>query len=196
MVGRKSGTALKHMPTTKFYGDRFSLPGCSGQRQPGLLSLVWRSLRFGLIQGPFWWCLHLSAKMQKCRDSVSVSGRLAGHITDWQFLPLLAPPKFGLLVFSGASCCETTHARSDYCVWPGRRESSVNSSLIIWTKKTQRARKWSEKFKMWFFYRERKELYRRNENKFEQVYLCVCVYVWERENRVEDDLYRDKIWFI
>ena len=46
----------------------------------------------------------------------------------WQgwMSPLQAPPEFYQLVFgnssmflTGTSCCETTHANSHYCAWPG-----------------------------------------------------------------------------
>ena len=49
---------------------------------------------FGLTQGPFWWCAHLSAKMD---SSVRVSGRLAGRIIS---LLLLAPPGFFWVSFT------------------------------------------------------------------------------------------------
>ena len=49
----------------------------------------------GLVQGPSWWCLHLSAKMD---SSAKDSGRLVVSSL------LLAPPKSSWLVFKAAPC--------------------------------------------------------------------------------------------
>ena len=49
----------------------------------------------GLVQGPSWWCLHLSAKMA---SSAKDSGRLVVSSL------LLAPPKSSWLVFKAAPC--------------------------------------------------------------------------------------------
>ena len=43
-----------------------------------------------LTQGPSWWHAHLSAKMD---SSLSVSGRLAGHIMGWNLLPPFGPSR-------------------------------------------------------------------------------------------------------
>ena len=59
--------------------------------------LAW--LIFGLTQGPSWWCLHLSAKMD---SSTKDSGRLVGFSPHWP-LPLILP-KFCRLVFRAAPC--------------------------------------------------------------------------------------------
>ena len=82
---------------------------------------------FGLTQGPCWWLVHLSAKMD---FGVRVSGRLA--ISSLLFL---APPEFSQLLFGGntmfsigTSCCETTQASGYHRAWP-RWVVSVNSSL-------------------------------------------------------------------
>ena len=43
---------------------------------------------FGLTQGPSWWCMRLSAKMD---SSVKDSGRLVGRIVGWHLLPFFGP---------------------------------------------------------------------------------------------------------
>ena len=87
---------------------------------------------FRLTQGPLWWRVHLSAKMD---SSGRVSGRLAGHIIS--SLLLSAPPEFSRLVFGGStvffirtSCCETTQESTYHPAWP-RRAVLVNGSLTI-----------------------------------------------------------------
>ena len=106
---RESRKPLCHMAySLRFYGSglvsRFSLANCP----------AWPLL--GLAQGPSWWHMHLSAKMD---SSVKNSGRLVVSFF------LLAPLKISQLVFRGsttfligASCCEKTHASSYYCIWP------------------------------------------------------------------------------
>ena len=59
------------------------LPGC-------LWLLILLVPVSGLTQGPFWWVhVHPSVKTD---SSWKVSGRLTGHIMDWQLLLPLAPP--------------------------------------------------------------------------------------------------------
>ena len=105
---------------------------CSATRLavPGFIVMGWVSW-LSLTQGPSWWRVHCSAKMDFSRKD---SGRLAGHIIGWhvfppfglsQILPVsfightmgrrlllfLASPKFSRLVFMlliGTSYCETT----------------------------------------------------------------------------------------
>ena len=69
---------------------------------------------FGLIHGPLWWCMQLSAKIDSSRR---ISRKLVGHIIS-SFL-LLAPPEFPLTAFSGSttvfiltSCFEATQFSS------------------------------------------------------------------------------------
>ena len=65
----------------RLYGNEVSFPGC-------LWPIILLVSIFGLTQGPFWWHLHLSAKMD---SSVRVSGRLAGHIMGWHLLLPFGP---------------------------------------------------------------------------------------------------------
>ena len=93
----------------RFSGNGVSFPGC-------LWPIILLVPIFGLTQGPSWWCAHLSAKMD---SSVSVSGRLAGHIMGWHLLPPFGPSRilpvsFGdsAMFLIGTSYCEKTHASS------------------------------------------------------------------------------------
>ena len=115
--------------------------------QPSRLSLtnrdnlaccLWLVHIFGVTQGPFCWCSHLSAKTD---SSVRVSGRLAGHITDWQFLPPFWPLLNSPGQFSVGPPVVRQLMQEVIIVSDQAEENSVNSSLIIRTKKTQRARK-------------------------------------------------------
>lgn len=80
----------------------------------------------GLVQGPSWWCPHLSAKMD---SSTKDPGKLVISSL------LLAPSQVLLVSLQGsttflsrASCCETVHARAYYCAWP-RWAVSVSGPL-------------------------------------------------------------------
>lgn len=69
---------------------------------------------FGLTQGPSWWPVHLSDKVD---SSDKDSGRLVISSL-W-----LGPPKFfwfseSTMFFIKAACCETTRTSSYYFAWP------------------------------------------------------------------------------
>ena len=94
--------------------------------------LAWPIL--SLTQGPFWWHVHLSAKMD---SSSKDSGRLAGRMMGWCLLPpsgpsWILPVSFGDSTVSliGTSCCETTRASGYHPAWP-RWAVSVSGSLAM-----------------------------------------------------------------
>ena len=87
-----------------------------------LASLTWPI--FDLTQGPSWWHMHLSVKMD---SSAKAPGRLVISSL------LLPPPPSSLKnhVLIRASCCEKTLVSGCYCAWP-RWAVSVNGPLILW----------------------------------------------------------------
>ena len=87
---------------------------------------------FGLTQGPSWWHVHLSAKMDSSEED---SGKLVGHM-DWRLLPPFVASQILLVSFHGSTMFliwishKTTHVSGYHRAWP-RWVVSVNGSLTL-----------------------------------------------------------------
>ena len=96
----------------KVYGSRIGFPDC-------LCPVILLAPIFGLTQGPSWWYIHLSAKID---SSVRVTGQDCYGLESPSFWPLPnSPSQFlgGSTKFLiGTSCCETTHPSGYHHAWP------------------------------------------------------------------------------
>ena len=78
----------------RFYGNWISFLG-------HLWPIILLVPIFGLTQGPSWWCMHLSAKMD---SSMRISQRLVGHIMAWHLLLPCGPTRILLVSFTRQHC--------------------------------------------------------------------------------------------